>query len=514
MTEETKTKLKKMLKVAGKVGEIFIVGLAAAGTIFLPMILTGCGQSNQKNNGTTITNPTSSTNPVNPGQVNPSDPGNTGKPIINPPTTDPGKDTPPGEEIVEKTEEELVAEYWQEIEDKFQDSLGYAYFPDDEEFYYYEKQDGVVSLNCFGTLGEDLQTSAGLKKLLDTWGNRNVLELFNFEATNDEIQIGDTVYGEPIKGKTDFTDQMGIETAQVVSKFGGYTKDGNKYSMTCCAVTAEKTYMGHFSAEIDKENPTEEEIYEAVMANCEDVDILEFGMDVNEIEGAKTPQTIETPEVTTLDYSALEQKLEEVIEDSGFLINITEILSYSVIDDVLLTVVKMPNSVRTYEFALDENVSLETQQGIDQFVDSLSKDALVQGEGAKPISRVSITCASSDITVDGTTYSKEGIDGDNIFAAQCGVTNGAVKTYVSDMKSRTYGDYPSGYCRGFDVLVVGDDRIGMYHGTVDYDCATDNHWDNIIIDDKHSISLTGAIDIGKNLKVEKEVQPSAVAMEK
>ena len=390
MTEERK--LIRILKATGKAGKIVIVGLAAAGTIFLPAILTGCGQSNQ-NTGATITNPTGSTNPVTPGTVNPGDPGNTGKPIINPPTTDPGEDTPPGEEIVEKTEEELVAEYWQEIEDKFQDSLGYAYFPDDEEFYYYEKQDGVVSLNCFGTLGEDLQTSAGLKKLLDTWGNRNVLELFNFEATNDEIQIGDTVYGDPIKGKTDFTDQMGIETAQVVSKFGGYTQDGNKYSMTCCAVTAEKTYMGHFSAEIDKENPTEEEIYEVVMANCEDVDILEFGMDVNEIEGAKAPTIIETPEVTTLDHSALEQKLEEVIEASAKYTNVDEILAYSVVDGVLLAVTKVPGAVRTYELTLDENVSLDTQQGIKQFVDSLSKDMVVK-DGSMPISRATIVPTS------------------------------------------------------------------------------------------------------------------------
>ena len=519
MTEESK--LVKILKTAGKVVGYVFVGIGAAGLIFVPMMAAGCGKTNQ-NNGTAITNPTNSTNPANPGQVNPSDPGNTGKPIITPPTTDPGEVTPPGEEIVQKTEEALIDEYHQEIEDKFQDSLGHTYIPEDEEFYYYDydEQTKVVSLNCFGTLGEDLETSAGLKKFLDGWENRNVLELFRFESTGREIQIGNTVYNDLTIGSTEFTLQMGIDPkTEVVSKFGEIDKDGNKYTMPYCAVTKDNTYIGFFSAEINEANPTDEEKYQALMANCESVIEFDVGLLIPEyFKEAKAPTIIETPEVTTLDYSGVEQKMEEWANARSSSSGLNEIISYGTDAEgnfyaVLDTYGRAGSSIRLQK--LDGSYSLETQEEIDEFVETFNFDQINEV--------LKIGKASSDITVDGTTYSKDGIDGDNLLARAAGVENAKLTWFttpsdpsLTHMSSTHYSGKVTMMC-----LYGEDDDLKIKSYDFASECdpnATCEEIFELVVNQQGIIdeylNHEEIVQIGKNLKAAKEVQPSAVAMEK
>ena len=164
-------------------------------------------------------------------------------------------------------------------------------------------------------------------------------------------------------------------------------------------------------------------------------------------------------EVTdTLDFSALETKLEEVIESTGRNIIVNDILSYSVNGGKLYVLADMTRSNGTFVNLYSATVSndLSTQDNIDDLTASLTTDMLDKTTDGATATLVSIGKASSDITVNGTTYSKDGIEGDNAFARQCGIDN-AIMTYVSDFGSKTYADFETGYGKSFYIFVISED---------------------------------------------------------
>ena len=106
------------------------------------------------------------------------------------------------------------------------------------------------------------------------------------------------------------------------------------------------------------------------------------------------------------------------------------------------------NSVVLFELNVPVN-DLASQENIDILKENLSKDNY-NGSAI-----ISIAKASSNITVDGVEYSKDGIDGDNPFARRCGITN-AVKTYVSGLGVEGFANTGTGYGKGVKILVLSE----------------------------------------------------------
>lgn len=164
-------------------------------------------------------------------------------------------------------------------------------------------------------------------------------------------------------------------------------------------------------------------------------------------------QTPTDPE-ETLDFSALEAKLKEVIlaKHRGNVLN--EILTYSVVDGKLMLMYDIcSNSTGLSGIYLQElsiNVNdLNSQENINNVAENLSKSSFA----SSPLATIIKT--SSNITVDEVEYSKDGIDGDNPFARRCGIEN-AVKTYVSGLGVEGFANTGTGYGKGVKILVLSE----------------------------------------------------------
>ena len=131
-----------------------------------------------------------------------------------------------------------------------------------------------------------------------------------------------------------------------------------------------------------------------------------------------------------------------------------EILSYSVVDGKLLLVYDLQyistNLDQIYLQELSINVNdLNSQENINNVAENLSKSSFA----SSPLATIIKT--SSNITVDGVEYSKDGIDGDNPFARRCGITN-AVKTYVSGLGGLSFANTSTQYWQTIRVLVLSE----------------------------------------------------------
>lgn len=224
------------------------------------------------------------------------------------------------------------------------------------------------------------------------------------------------------------------------------------------------------------------------------------------------PDTPDDEVTDTLDFSALETKLKEVILAKHRNTTLNEIISYSAENGKMYLVYDTQgsagSSIRAYELTLNVD-DLSTQENIDLVTSSISKDSY-NGSAL-----VSIGKASSDITVNGTTYSKDGIEGDNAFARQCGIDN-AIMTYVSDMGIKTYySNFDTGYGKSFYVLVISEDsenNIVISKGRYAVECDANNTYteeqlySNFFTDNKYIKDNNEEADIelnlGKNLKKE------------
>ena len=229
------------------------------------------------------------------------------------------------------------------------------------------------------------------------------------------------------------------------------------------------------------------------------------------------PDTPDDEVTDTLDFSALETKLEEVIESTGRNITVNDILSYSVNSGKLYVLADLTRSNGTFVNLYSATVSndLSTQDNIDNLTLSLTTDMLDKTTDGATATLVSIGKTSSDITVNGTTYSKDGIEGDNAFARQCGIDN-AIMTYVSGMGIKTYySNFDTGYGKSFYVLVISEDsenNIVISKGRYAVECDANNTYteeqlySNFFTDNKYIKDNNEEADIelnlGKNLKKE------------
>lgn len=218
------------------------------------------------------------------------------------------------------------------------------------------------------------------------------------------------------------------------------------------------------------------------------------------------PDTPDDEVTDTLDFSALETKLEEVILAKHRNPVLNEILAYSAENGKMYLVYDV-KSFRTglsgiYAQELSISVdNLSTQENIDLAINGLSTSSFV-GDAL-----VSIVKTSSDIIVNGTTYSKDGIEGDNAFARQCGIDN-AILTYVSDMATQTFANTSTGYGRLINVLVLSEQEGELVITKKEFLAESSSYhtneqiYTNLVTEGKNYINREAEINLGKNLKQE------------
>ncbi len=212
-------------------------------------------------------------------------------------------------------------------------------------------------------------------------------------------------------------------------------------------------------------------------------------------------QTPTDPE-EALDFSALEAKLKEVILAKHRNTKLNYIISYSIIDQKFLLLYDITNTggngIILYELDIPVN-EFNTQQDIDVTVANLSKNSFVGS------SLISFTKTSSNITVDGVEYSKDGIDGDNPFARRCGIEN-AVKTYVNDLGPQDNANTASHYGKSVSILVLSKEivlREGKEYA--EFKVTKGDFVANS--KDKNSVNLTDE-EVYKNLFIDNDIKQS------
>ena len=184
----------------------------------------------------------------------------------------------------------------------------------------------------------------------------------------------------------------------------------------------------------------------------------------------------------------------EVITSQSKYNSVNEILAYSVNNGKFYVVydynTKRDNCVGIYSVEYDGYLS--TQKEVDDFGKNVKNLTFNKSVFYK---------ASSDITVDDQTYSKDGIEGDNPFARQCGVEN-AWMTYVSDFKGQTFYSTSTGYGRVCTILTINTENyldIGEFVVESNYSYSDDDLYKNLVTNNKREIIDVQEVYLGKNL---------------
>lgn len=215
-----------------------------------------------------------------------------------------------------------------------------------------------------------------------------------------------------------------------------------------------------------------------------------------------------TPGEEKLDFSALETKLEDIFEDKLFGASVNDVVSYGLKEDGIYIVYDFTrndqDSIAVYKISND-GLDLSDQTKIDAFANELTKNDIQ--------AIVTMKKASSDITVDGETYSKDGIVGDNIFAEQCGVEN-AVMTYVGTPGSNNFDSrFNTGYSKQVQVLALYNDASNnLVAKKVVFDVenfsgySNDQVYTNLVTEGKSILHSEDEYALGENLKASPEVE--------
>ena len=209
----------------------------------------------------------------------------------------------------------------------------------------------------------------------------------------------------------------------------------------------------------------------------------------------------EAPQPEQLDFSGLEAKLEEVILANHRGASLNALISYSINNGKMYICYDIQGSVRSgiYLKELTKEIEvLDTQEKINGFSDSLTKSDLSKD------SLVSLTKTGNDIVIDDQTYSKDGIEGDNPFARQCGVEN-AWMTYVSQLQTESFADTSTGYGRVVKILTISSEEISSVVLTEmiaesDYGYSEDAIYKNMLSEDTSYKISEERYELGKNLK--------------
>ena len=219
----------------------------------------------------------------------------------------------------------------------------------------------------------------------------------------------------------------------------------------------------------------------------------------------------EAPQPKQLDFSGLEAKLVEVILANHRGASLNALISYSINNGKMYICYDIQGSVRSgiYLKELTKEIEvLDTQEKINGFSDSLTKSDLSKD------SLVSLTKTGNDIVIDDQTYSKDGIEGDNPFARQCGVEN-AWMTYVSDFAVQVFSGFDTGYARIVKIATFSIDKNNEITADVfkvavesNHEYTNDQLYRNLLTEGKSVIREHTEFNVGQNLKSSKVAEAS------
>ena len=443
-----KDRVKKWIKENGKKITGAVVGLAM---VFSVLTFTACGNKNDNdiNPGNKVEVPVDPT-PVDPTPVDPTpvDPTPVDPTPVDPTPVDPTPVDPSA------TEADITA-FETKLEEKIGEIEGYLL---DEKFYAYGIKNGTYSFYS-SILSEDsnLETKKGVENL--TQDIANLEEEFNLSTEKNYVEYAGQRYNfNSIKGSNIFAERVGDTTNQSVTKVILNTEPRSA-DMTIFVIKNDKTIIGKISTESVVELSETEQIERLLGTEYsnDEVVTIPFGMDTFKLS-AETPTEVIPPEPeepVELDYTALEEKIKANPECFELEYEMKDLLGYTVKDGDLYVLATLNRYTKriTGLYKLDGNFSIDTQEGIDELAEEIGKT-----EFSKEIRFIG---ATNDITVDGTTYSKEGIEGDNIFAQQCGVDN-AVLTLVGDVSNPSInGDSSTHYSAGYRMLTIYEEDGNM-----------------------------------------------------
>ena len=215
--------------------------------------------------------------------------------------------------------------------------------------------------------------------------------------------------------------------------------------------------------------------------------------EVNPDDPGTNPEV--NPQPTELNFSGLEEKLVEIGDELKWGYKLTELVNYSMAEDGLYIVTdsnyRSNNMVAIYK--LEGDFKIETQDDINSLTNTVEAESFVE--------QIYMIKSKSDVTVNGVTYSKDGIEGDNIFARKCGVEN-AKMTYVSGLGVQTFSDTNTGYGKHVYILVLTEDNkvvlkcytAEYYNGYSDQRC-----YENLFNENTNHLNSEQTIELGKGL---------------
>lgn len=455
MKEEFKKKLKESKlykKLVTNKGYMKLVGAIVGITMMASAItftLSACNKKGSEGPGTSV--------------VTPVDPTPTPDPTPNPgPGPNPGPNPGPGPDpgpIIDDEDQDVTEEDVAAFEAELQNKIGAAsveYEIIDGQFYCYgkSKDNDDVTLYKF-----ELSEKAGMEKVSQlkalTSDMEKISDVFTISSEKNYLEYSGKKYNlSAIKGENIFAEKVGRNTAQGITVVN-YENNGNKANMNIFVVTGTDTVMAKVSTETTN-SMTEAEVISGLLNEIAVPETIAFGTDTFKIATAETPTNVEPPAPVELNYTALEEKIADVVAQKYRKTELKEIYGYS-LKDGYLNVLGMAGSTKNstivpllFKFGVDKDI-IETQEDIESIIDQVSLDNYTEV--------LNFTLAQNDITIDGETYSKNGITGDNIFAQQCGIEN-AEMTFFGDLGNDTYADTATGYGRGLYIMVVSRDENG------------------------------------------------------
>lgn len=455
MKEEFKKKLKESKlykKLVTNKGYMKLVGAIVGITMMASAItftLSACNKKGSEGPGTSVVTPVDPTPTPDP-TPNPGPGPNPG------PNPGPGPDPGPGP-IIDDEDQDVTEEDVAAFEAELQNKIGAAsveYEIIDGQFYCYgkSKDNDDVTLYKF-----ELSEKAGMEKVSQlkalTSDMEKISDVFTISSEKNYLEYSGKKYNlSAIKGENIFAEKVGRNTAQGITVVN-YENNGNKANMNIFVVTGTDTVMAKVSTETTN-SMTEAEVISGLLNEIAVPETIAFGTDTFKIATAETPTNVEPPAPVELNYTALEEKIMASGAKMVTGYSVKDLKGYSIHEGDLYVLTILERKARQDVFGvykLEGNFKNDTQEDIDEIVTAV--------ENNKFTKVADLVSGKNDITIDGETYSKNGITGDNLFAKQCGIEN-AEMTFFGDLGGATYANTATGYGSALDVLVVSKDDNG------------------------------------------------------